>query len=212
LLINLKNKSLFSFFKPKSIDIAYRHYSERIAYQYSSAQSYISIFEKYKNMHTISSDIEIKYADSLKFGVGLKDVKKLLKAPYVIINNTKTTNTKILFCKLLLGGKKAKIDMHFCEDKLFFYNYTFSYLNSTDKEILRSIFLRKYLSGKQIHGNVFKDNKDNIISIDDNFEFKISYLSPKCSCYNYFLQLKREEEFLRIKKYETQFHQLYASI
>lgn len=210
--LQFKNKSLFSFFTSRSIDIAYRHYSERIAYQYSSAQSYISIFEKYKNMHTVSSDIEIKYADSLEFGVSLKEVKRLLKASYVIINNKKSTNTKILFCKLLLGGKKAKIDMHFCEDKLFFYNYTFSYLNSNDKEILRSIFLRKYLSGKQIHGNIFKDNKGNIISIDDSFEFKISYLSPNCSCYNYFLKLKREEEFLRIKKYETQFHELYASI
>jgi hypothetical protein len=211
--LQLKSNSLLDIFKLKSADFGYKHYCERLSYQYSKPQSYISIFNSFENKQSILTHIDIKYSDKIKLGAKLSEVKKSLRIPYAIINNSKKTDTKIIICKIILGGKRAKLDMHFCNNKLFYFSYTFSYLHKQEIDELKSVILHKYLGGKSINNDLnIKDKSDNVISVDDSLEFKINYLSTKCSCYNHFLKLRKEEEFLRIKKQELQFQELYANI
>jgi len=167
------------FSTKKSYNYTRYYYYEMLSDKYRDGQFYSDAINNFKTLNKIETDTEISLVDNKKLQeIRIKDiVKKYGKFNYKITNED-LFEIDILFYKLKLGKHKTKLEFHFLENTLFFYTYTFSHLNAEDKNEIKQIIQKKYLEEKTL--NLFKnyiiDKNKNIIILNENIDFSISYL------------------------------------
>jgi len=167
------------FSTKKSYNYTRYYYYEMLSDKYRDGQFYSDAINNFKTLNKIETDTEISLVDNKKLQeIRIKDiVKKYGKFNYKITNED-LFEIDILFYKLKLGKHKTKLEFHFFENTLFFYTYTFSHLNAEDKNEIKQIIQKKYLEEKTL--NLFKnyivDKNKNIIILNENIDFSISYL------------------------------------
>ena len=132
-----------------------------------------------KTLNKIETNTEISLVDNKKLHeINIKDiVRKYGKYNYKITNED-LLEIDILFYRLKLGKHKTKLEFHFFENTLFFYTYTFSHLNTEDKNEIKQIIQKKYLEeeSQDIFKNYIVDKSKNIILLSDNIDFSIYYI------------------------------------
>jgi hypothetical protein len=151
------------------------HY-EKLLSKYEKVQSYVDLLASNSKLCPLESKIQIRS----EFGSGSEAIRKKFGEPYYHLINATLLKNQILFYKFILGGYKTKCEMHFFKNKLFFFNYTFSYLTAADKIKIVDFLTKKYLDrSADLEQHKITDSCGNEISIHDSVDFVVNYLSPK---------------------------------
>jgi hypothetical protein len=141
-------------------------------------------------------------------------IRRFGKPNYTFDKNKKSLGIEVYFYKQVLGSHRTKLEIHFYQNVLFLYSYTFSYLCSDDKAEVKRLYEKKYLNHCEL--NVLEDyiiNRNNfIISFSDNIDFTVTYFNSEASILNNVYELVNKEKRLeRSKKIESK-SRLYARI
>jgi len=167
------------FGKRKSYNYTRYYYYEMLSDKYNDGQFYSNVMNNLKTLNKIETNTEISLVDNKKLHeINIKDiVRKYGKYNYKITNED-LLEIDILFYRLKLGKHKTKLEFHFFENTLFFYTYTFSHLNTEDKNEIKQIIQKKYLEeeSQDIFKNYIVDKSKNIILLSDNIDFSIYYI------------------------------------
>lgn len=124
-------------------DLRDDYYSNLIS-QFNKPDSYNLLVKKCSKNH-INTNVEINFSDVLKFNCSIKQFKKTISYKCYYEKQNKTLNTRILFYKLEMGDHKVKCQVHFHNGELFYFIYTFPYLNNENKHEIIKILSTKYL-------------------------------------------------------------------
>jgi hypothetical protein len=185
------------------ISLSAKRSTEWAGIYYSSLVSRFEHAETYADMlKAANKNSNISYTDtSIEFsaGTGFGDsvchtIANEMSGRRYLFEKIKKTGVEILFFKKMVGGHRAKIDMHFYNDKLFCYAYTFSYANDENVREIINVLKNKYsveLNCTNADNCIIKDYNGSIIIISASVELRIVYFNP----------LKGEVDFDRMKAY-----------
>ena len=175
-------------------------YSESILVKYNEREDFTKLLKR--DLISLRSKVDIK----LEFGDNGEEIKKQYGVPYFKLNKTSSLNHKIYFYRLKIGEHKARCEMHFFNDTLFYKNYALNYLTPDDKYKIIDTLADKYLDEHFPHKTAkIVDSYGKVVLIDDSdlFHFTISYLD---SASGFFVNLnacdnaeEKEEYVLDIK-------------
>ncbi len=148
---------------------------------YIDATAYYSLHKDLKQKKALETNTNIVLnhgeQDSLSFKP--KSVRRLFGKPNAkLMSRRCTENVLIYFYRKIIGGHKVKLELHFIDNKLFFYNYRFSHLNAADKASIIEILEGKYLQVTTIDiaNNYISDINGSRIIINDGVEFSMEYI------------------------------------
>lgn len=153
---------------------------------YYSDQAYLELNNNYFQNNCTSTNDEISFNETLKFGSSLKDVKKKLSSGSYYLYRNKDLNTSILLFRMFVGNHKVKCQMHFFNNNLFFFNFISAEANNNSINELITTLQEKYTFEINIH-NVTEviENSKNCEKKENYVDLTIHYLSLCC---NYFLE------------------------
>jgi len=188
----MKYKSKMSFWfskiaKVKRYYLSDYHYRELLN-KYNDILIYYNLIKEIPNKNPKYTSETIKVLDNTSLeNITQKKVKGKFGEPNWMINYKQYSyNITIIFYRIILGGYKTKLEFHFVNNELFFYNYHFSYLNDSDRHKLLKILEKKYLNN-----NTFKwkndfivDKENSIITLENSINFKINYIVQNKDFFN----------------------------
>jgi hypothetical protein len=204
----LKKKASSLFQKEKY----YTNYYERILSKYSDLNTYLTLFEKCDARKHIITREKIHYSSGLEFGSTIKKVKKNNFPHYVIEHLDEFT---VLLYRIMIGGHKAKLEMHFYKNTLFFFNYSFSYLTDVDKENIIEVLAKKYLGNTlnfDTRNQNITDDFNNHILVENGIDFVIHYITLEGESHNSIRKIKEREKKNQSKKMELRQKELYSKL
>ncbi len=151
--------------------------------KYNQLNGYHTIYDSYNSRTEITTTNPINYSDRITFGSTYRSVRKALpKCTFRVSNKSKGLDRKIAVFKRRIAGQNVKIEMHFFQDKLFFFNYTFSYANAVDRERLTQMLIEKYqVNTTDLLNNTIFDSNKNCILVTEGTEFCINYIQTENS-------------------------------
>lgn len=157
-----------------------KYYYEKLLDNYSSIESYIGLV-KHNDKQALLTDIDISFSNEPDFIKNPKiyTQKNYGKPNYTIVNNFPFGEITILFYRIFLGNYKAKLKLHFFQNSLIVYSYTFSYLgNDSEKKNILNVLKEKYKINKDIIPNecYIVNKKGTMITFSDNIDFTIYYI------------------------------------
>ncbi|RPH33756.1 MAG: hypothetical protein EHM93_03720 [Bacteroidales bacterium] len=166
------------FFKRKGTYFPRNYYYERLFEKYTDATSYLSIVASVQSKQNIVSQRLISFNKNEFKNTTKQDVYKQYGKPNYQIKTNKVLKTELFFYRVFIGGHRVKLDLHFYNNSLFFYSYTFSYLREDEKYQIVNLIEKKYLDEKPFDYNNFViiDGKQSIINIIDSMDFTINYI------------------------------------
>ncbi|MCL9807177.1 hypothetical protein NAT51_16710 [Flavobacterium amniphilum] len=151
------------------------YYYEKISNEFNDLNTYLIILNQTKKNVTLKTKAVICFSEKITFGEKKQNIVKVLKRPKCII---KCEKVEILIYKLLIGRHRIKCQFHLFEGKLFFYNYTFPYVNNNQKNEILDVLHQKYIDSKYEMGiNNIVDDYSSLIFVKDEFELSINYIS-----------------------------------
>jgi hypothetical protein len=188
-------------------------YYNRIFNQYNDIATYLSLYKKCTSDSWLKTEVEIGFSRSLKFDCTIDDVKKKLQKPNYHMRNNKDFKIDILLYRTLIGNYKVKCQLHFFENKLFFFNYTFPYLNKSANNEIISLLQKKYISESVNYlGQNIIDNFNSCMQISNNVELTINYVSLNCDFFNTIKLLSQVAEEQRIRKVSALGRDIFAQL
>lgn len=145
---------------------------------YKDITSVCSLFSCEK-LEVIDTEIPIRYNDNHDFGTNINKLKEKLGTPdYSLKKQVCSLEFKILVYRMRLGGLNTRLELHFYEDSLFYYNYIFSHIKNKEKRKLKKLLKLKYLKSKSnLKNKVIVDQSNNKIKISNNINFTINYIT-----------------------------------
>lgn len=158
-----------------------QYYYGKLIEHYKDFSEYSRIIDLFKKKELLTSNRIITIQDDSLFNQSNKKrILKKFKGPqfkYRIRKNN--LDIEIYFYKIIIGGHKVRVEIHFSESKMFYYNYTFtSYLNNQQHCDIIKIIQEKYLNGLSIDVCVQSvvDQNKTILSVENVMELKIHYI------------------------------------
>ncbi len=174
-------QKLARLFKSKISNFPRDYYYEKLINRYENLEFYLSQI-RLQDKQALFTDQDISFSTNRRFTKnGIKYVKKRYGKPnYTIVNNYPFGTIKILFYRIKIGTHKAKMELHFYKNALISYNYTFSYLKTTEREFILGVLKEKYIPNTPVtidpHNCYIINNKNSIISFTLRFDFTINYV------------------------------------
>jgi len=203
----LYRKNLYSY--PRD------YYYETLLDKYSDGEFYSNLITNLNVLNGIKVNAEIRHLNNKTFNrTVIKDIiKKYGKPNYKIIYKD-LLEIKILFYKHKISRHKTKLEFHFFKNNLFFYNYTFSYLNHEDKDEIIKIFKEKYFVEKyhNMINSYIIDKNNNYIIMDDNIYFSINYLCGKNIAWEKILEYTYLKKIKDVNKHKKHRKLLYDKL
>ena len=153
------------------------YYYEKFFTEYDNLEFFNDLINS-TNRQTYRTSTEIIFRNEISFGSGYDAVLNELGKPDCTYHKADDFNYKILFYRFKLGGHKTKCELHFMDDKLFFFNYIFSYVSGNDKKDLIQLLSAKYLNSENLSITECKvfDESDNFIIVEDSTDFFVRYM------------------------------------
>lgn len=164
----------WSFFKKEVTSFPQRYYYESLVNKYRDVSSY----EKLKEMVCKKQTVLATKGIYKSYSFSKQDAyKRHGRSQYFFIINA-SLKMELLYYRIMLGGHKVKLEMHFKEDELFHCSYRFSYLKDTQKQEIINIIEQKYFGGEHLdyRSNNISDVNKTTINIEDSIDFTINYL------------------------------------
>jgi hypothetical protein len=154
-----------------------RYFHEKFISRFSDIDSYRLLIRNTKHV-SVETDKDITFSHHLTFGQHYKIFLKKLGKPNNCLTEEEPFSRKILYYKFMMGGHRTRCELHFYNNKLFFYCYTFPYLIEEDKKKIINILCEKYVD-RPIDLEKFKivDKNDNIIFINDIVDLTVNYIA-----------------------------------
>ena len=120
---------------------------------------------------------------------------------------------KTLLYRVKLAGQNVKIEMHFYENKLFYYKFIFSYAKAEDRRVLSNALIEKYnLPNIDLSSHTIFDQQRNCIQIEDYIEFTISYTQMENPIFELVEEIKTKSHFKMVAQYNQQSRALFSSL
>ncbi|MGZ2368989.1 hypothetical protein ACXR6G_04325 [Ancylomarina sp. YFZ004] len=158
----------------------YYYYSRLIEY-YTDLSEYSRIIDLYKKKELSTTNKIIAFQEGYLFNQkNKKHILKKFKYPqfkYRIRKNN--LDIEIYFYKIIIGGHKVRLEIHLSDNKLFYYNYTFTRnLNNQQLRDIIRIIQEKYLDGLSIDicTQSIIDQNQTVLDIENTMELKIHYI------------------------------------
>lgn len=176
-----------------------RYYYHAVLNRHNNGVFYNGLIKSIENYGNIKTSKNIKLLKNKSLNsTTLKDVKRKFGRFNNRIINDELYDVKVLLYKHKIGRYKAKMELHFYKNRLFFYAYTFSYINMDEKEEIINIIKDKYLKVDSV--NLFDkyivDQNENIMMINDKIEFSIYYLVNNQEAMDSFLEYRKNKNKL----------------
>ncbi|MCG1036858.1 hypothetical protein [Polaribacter sargassicola] len=207
-------KPITTLFNYKTLYPKYEHYYYRnILKMYDKPETYSGLVDLCLNKKEVLTSKEIYFSSNLKFNYTIKKAKKNIFSKRVTIK--KIENTTILLHKTRIGGYPAKLVMHFYQNNLFLFNYTFSNLSNNDKSIIKNVLKEKYLNNNtqfSFSKNRIVDSLGNHIFIEDDVYFTINYISLTDDFFKMLNNIKEELEIKKKVRKELHKKELYNNL
>lgn len=157
------------------------YYYQNLLNSYEDIELYVRLTNLH-NKQALLTDRNIRFSDSHLFNKNEKKYfkKKYGKPNYVIVNKYSFGKITIWYYRVYLAGQRAKMELHFFQNSLFMYNYTFKYLkNISDKNNLLIALKEKYKIDKEkdiIFNYYIMDKKKSFINISEGIDLTINYI------------------------------------
>jgi hypothetical protein len=185
------------------------YYYQQLVEYYTDFSEYSRITDLYKKKELLATDQIISFQEDHLFNQ--KNKKQILKKirfkqalfKYRIKKND--LNIEIYFYKIKIGGFKVKLEIHFHERKMFYYNYTFTdYSNNQQLRDIIEIIQEKYLDGlpMDIYTQNIIDQDQTVLSIENTMELRIHYISTKSSIIQTLSNYKETSTNMKVKARE----------
>lgn len=192
----LQNRKYYTFYYKSAIN------------KYTHFNSYLQVFNDMKTLKTqVLTDQKIVFLEDIPLGTTLNYVKDRFYGSYRIVNKLK--NVTILLSEIKLYDFKFSLEMHFFREKLVFFKYTFK--KKSQKKMLIDLIKKKYrvedLKNDFYNYFCIADGKNNYITIEDNVNLSINYITYNFGFFEYLKDLK-EEEFLLANRRELAINEL----
>ena len=155
-------------------------YDEILLDKYRDLQTYADLIINLSDRNAKPTCEKVGLATKMDFEkITLKDISRHFgKANYMVDNDYNSFNIKICFYRLFFGEHKVKSEFHFYNNKLFLFNYTFSYLKNDEKNDIKKMLEEKYLNNDKINLNndYILDSDNSVISFAESMAFTINYI------------------------------------
>ncbi len=209
-------KAISKFISPVNNKYYYSrdYFYERLVSNYNDVDSYLDLKTKVSEADSLHTKHNIFFSKSIKFGSSLSSVKRKLPSPnYQVIGNP-GLKCHILFYRIFIGRHKVKLEMHFFQNRLFFFNYNFTSLNEPDKMEILNIMKSKYgVSMTELkEKRTIKDNDGNYIFIDFNINLSINYLCPSDDFFNQANKIFEMRKHRKLTKEIAKYKELYSRL
>lgn len=151
-----------------------RRYFEKLSAKYSNLESYSKLLTLSKKLSPVTTDVSVKP----ELGSDMETTLGKYGKPLHLLKNMTPLKTQILFYKFIIGGHKTKCELHFYKNKLFLFNYTFSYLTPEDRLLIMKMLSEKYLD-KVIDLKNYKicDKTGHEVFIQNLDDFIVNYMA-----------------------------------
>jgi len=212
-IVHTIKKTIFQlYYRKLGYDNKGHHY-EQLLGKYNNIENYLQVYKDALEKKKICTSNEIFLKNNLEFDCTINKAERLYDKPHYVIKNTTDHNINILFYRLLIGGQKVKCEMHFYEKRLFFFNYTFSYVTDPDKELIIKVIHNKYLSDSFDYQNEnIIDKNGNIITINESHGLVINYIASTHKFFKEVTSLMEINKFTQIKKDSQKAKRLYEQL
>jgi hypothetical protein len=177
--MRIRLRKIYRFiFNRNSSYYSKNYYHDKSFAIYNSPESLTKLFDCSKK-EVIETKTPIFLHKNIEFGSFPKKVrKKMGKASFKFVRTVSSLDFKILLYRMYLGGYKTKQEVHFYEDSLYYFNYIFSYLSTSDKENIKKLLCKKYLKQAcELINKIIIDEYGNKLFITENVDFTINYLT-----------------------------------
>lgn len=172
------------------------YYHEKTFALYNNLESLCKLSDC-NNKEPLKTKSPIFLNKNIEFGNNYAFIKRKMGKPtYKLYRSVSALGFTILIYKMYLGAYKTKQEVHLYENTLYYFNYIFSYLNNSDKEILRKLLCKKYLNEEQdLNNKVLIDKYNNKLFLSENVDFTIHYLTGNTNLLQEFTALKEVDKF-----------------
>lgn len=184
-------------------------YYENLLSKYQNIQSYHSLITEAIKRDSVRTSTPIAFYENYPFGSSPQEIKRALGKPNYQIRVDTDFQNLIFFYRLTIADFRLKCELHFQQNQLFHFNYTFSHLNPRDKKKIYETIYRKYLLEEQtdIANTYIIDPGSNIMLVQDHVYLSIDYFNPGSEVLSHarelaLLQEKQEKEKLQKKEME----------
>ena len=176
------------------------YYYECLANRYNNERSYLTFISDLESQSPLFTENEISLSAPKIFSeTNIKYILKNYGKPHFRVTQKQDVfEVEILFYRIFIGKYKTKLELHFYNDQLFFFCYTFSYLKEENTQEIISIMQEKYLEGKPIDTktNYIIDRHESIIQFCHDVDFTLNYISTRNKI---FLDLQERHDFIKNK-------------
>ncbi|MCL3780302.1 hypothetical protein EMN47_07835 [Prolixibacteraceae bacterium JC049] len=168
---------LSKIFGVKSSKEAY--YQKKLSKFHNLTNYYIYLRDLSKNKERVNTSVEIELVSSTNNAIyTLRDITKAFGKPAFRMDLYNRKNLQALLYKTYIGKHRATFELHFHNDKLYYYSYSFSMLNNAEKKAIADLIKRKYINTEieSIDRCFIQDTQGAQIFINDGVNFSIDYL------------------------------------
>lgn len=132
-----------------------------------------------KNESSFATETTFKAKSEFDLGSSRESILESWGEPAYYTTTKHLFKHDILLYRTLVGGLKAKYELHFVNDSLFSFSLKFSYLNAHQQENLINTLGYKYLKKRPLPSTPFKifDQKNNMLSVERRSDLTFTYLS-----------------------------------
>lgn len=157
------------------------YYYSRLIEHYTDLSEYLRIIDLYKKKELSTTNKIITIQEGCLFNQNnKKQILKKFKHPHFKYRIRKNNlDIEIYFYKIIIGGYKVRLEIHLCEEQMFYYNYTFTRnLNNQQLRDIIKIIQEKYLNGLSINicTQSIIDENQTVLDIENTMELKINYI------------------------------------
>ena len=183
-------------------------------YQLNHLRQYANVFYYKKHLGFATNNIvqsnQITFNSLFPYANVRKLKKRYGKPLYHVDHYHGENHIEILYFKRMISDQKVRLEYHFCEGQLFYYNYTFPYLVKHEKDNLFKNIEEKYnLIYKDIIDNCIVDENSIAMSASDRLDLKIAYLNTKSKFFKYLNNRFDKNKNTGSAKGTSKFSQIY---
>ncbi len=154
-------------------------YYKRQFNKYNDLLSY-NILSELSDKESQTTNELIGLFNDLPFDISPRTAKKQFGWPDYTVYQTHISNKiKIFFYRVNINGIMVQMDLHFNQNKLFMYNYTFLCINKYQKNVVKKMLESKYLDSGSLDFSTdfIVDQKGATIMFNDGIYLVLTYTS-----------------------------------
>jgi hypothetical protein len=179
--------------------------------KYNDLNEYSDVYDQNISRRKITTDVDLEYSKYIQFGTSINEVKKIMpKRTHQISFNSNSLYRKVLLYRVKIHDQNVKIELHFYQNKLFYYKFIFSYASPIERKELSRGLINKYkLPNLDLTSHTIFDKNRNCIQVDDYMEYTISYTQMNNPFFKIIDNLKAKSHEEMLARYNQQTRPLF---